>query len=134
MCSWPVPVGLSPPGQAGPPGCCPLTVWWSVSWKRLGDRMAGAKNLRKTKLLTAVYRTSGSSVAGTQKAVLWAGSLRPRPWGLPEAQPAPGRSPICSLLTCEVGVSDFNFYLLPSYSKEDSQTPGAPQRKRSLRP
>lgn len=40
-----------------------LTVWWGVSWKRFGDRMAGAKNLRKMKLLTAVYLTSKSSEA-----------------------------------------------------------------------
>lgn len=40
-----------------------LTVWWGVSWKRFGDRMAGAKNLRKMKLLTAVYLTSRSSVS-----------------------------------------------------------------------
>ena len=46
---------------------CSLTVWWGVSWKRLGDRMAGAKNLRKMKLLTAVYLTSRSSVARTQR-------------------------------------------------------------------
>lgn len=51
-----------------------LTVWWGVSWKRFGDRMAGAKNLRKMKLLTAVYRTSKSSEADGTVSV-WDGSM-----------------------------------------------------------
>lgn len=48
-----------------------LTVWWGVSWKRFGDRMAGAKNLRKMKLLTAVYLTSRSSVSRQGTPSVW---------------------------------------------------------------
>lgn len=48
-----------------------LTVWWGVSWKRFGDRMAGAKNLRKMKLLTAVYLTSRSSVSRQGTLPVW---------------------------------------------------------------
>lgn len=50
-------------------------MWWGVSWKRLGDRMAGAKNRRKMKLLTAVYRTSRSSVVETDRLVWASGAI-----------------------------------------------------------
>lgn len=50
-----IPTALSPEDAI-------LTGWCGVRWKRFGDRIAGAKNLRKIKLLTAVYLTSGSSV------------------------------------------------------------------------
>lgn len=46
-------------------------MWWGVSWKRFGDRMAGAKNLRKMKLLTAVYLTSRSSVSRQGTLAVW---------------------------------------------------------------
>lgn len=39
-----------------------LTGWCGRRWNRLGERMAGAKKRRKMKLLTAVYRTSWSTI------------------------------------------------------------------------
>lgn len=39
-----------------------LTGWCGRRWNKLGERMAGAKKRRKIKLLTAVKRTSGSTI------------------------------------------------------------------------
>lgn len=55
-----------------------LTGWWGRNWKRLGERMAGAKKRRKMKLLTAVYRTSWSTGGKRKKWILM--SVRHDTW------------------------------------------------------
>lgn len=44
-----------------------LTGWCGLRWNKFGERMAGAKKRRKMKLLTAVYRTSWSTIEQKEK-------------------------------------------------------------------